>query len=179
MRISIALTALAFSAIIASPAFADDAGVTDGSAAPIAADATGTDAVDPPDGSTPTGPLSCVGKCGKYDAAAKCQCDTACKAEGDCCADYETQCNKCGDGQCVAPETEANCPADCKGGAGGCGDGKCEGDEKTTCPSDCGDISGSCADKCGKFEQGASCQCDEQCTQYKDCCPDYVLLCKP
>ena len=177
MRITIAFAALAFCAFIAGPAFADDAGPTDGGGAPIAADATQTDVVDPPDGGTPTSDLSCVGKCGKYDAAAKCQCDTACTGEGDCCKDYGTVCNKCGDGQCVAPETETSCPADCKGGAAQCGNGKCEGDEKTSCPSDCGDPVGTCKDKCGKFEAGGSCQCDDQCAQYGDCCPDYKELC--
>lgn len=35
---------------------------------------------------------SCVGKCGAYDADAKCQCDSSCQEYGDCCADYAQVC---------------------------------------------------------------------------------------
>jgi sugar lactone lactonase YvrE len=31
--------------------------------------------------------------------------------------------------------------------------------------------------KCGKFEKGATCQCDSACKKYGDCCPDIDKLC--
>ena len=34
-----------------------------------------------------------------------------------------------------------------------------------------------CAGKCGKVIDKAWCQCDKDCGKYKDCCPDYALLC--
>lgn len=37
---------------------------------------------------------------------------------------------------------------------------------------------GSCAGKCGKYTAGASCQCDEYCSDEGDCCSDYVALCE-
>jgi len=35
---------------------------------------------------------SCVGKCGKYDAAKPCQCDSGCVAAKDCCWDWNLNC---------------------------------------------------------------------------------------
>ena len=40
---------------------------------------------------------TCKDKCGKYDGAASCQCDSLCVGEGDCCADYKALCTKCAD----------------------------------------------------------------------------------
>ncbi len=37
---------------------------------------------------------TCQGKCGKYDGAAKCQCDDLCSGAGDCCSDYEALCKQ-------------------------------------------------------------------------------------
>ena len=99
---------------------------------------------------------------------------------------------KCVEGVCV-PDSTPGCASDSQCGAGNkcvegkcvtggevqCGDGKCEGNEQSTCPSDCGNASGTCKDKCGKFEAGATCQCDTGCVEYKDCCPDYQQLCAP
>jgi len=31
---------------------------------------------------------------------------------------------------------------------------------------------------CGKFIHGAPCQCNDQCHQYENCCPDYDTVCK-
>lgn len=60
-----------------------------------------------------------------------------------------------------------------------CGNGKCEpGESPQTCPKDCGGGNpGSCKDKCGKYDDGGNCQCDEQCQQYGDCCKDYEQYC--
>ena len=83
---------------------------------------------------------------------------------------------KCGNSKCEAPnETVASCSKDCH--KSGCGNGKCDPGESSTCPSDCKSPSGSCAGKCGKFQSGATCQCDAKCAEYKDCCPDKVKRC--
>lgn len=34
-----------------------------------------------------------------------------------------------------------------------------------------------CADHCGAFSEGASCQCDAQCTERGDCCDDHATSC--
>lgn len=103
--------------------------------------------------------LSCVGKCGQYDATAKCQCDDACVGEKDCCTDYKGVCGG------------SNSPV--------CGNGKCEsGESKTSCPKDCDTKpAGSCKGKCGDFTPGASCQCDSGCVAIGDCCSDIKTVC--
>ncbi|MEK6942802.1 MAG: hypothetical protein AABX00_01940 [Nanoarchaeota archaeon] len=35
---------------------------------------------------------SCAGRCGNYDSAKSCQCDSACANYGDCCSDKKTVC---------------------------------------------------------------------------------------
>ena len=35
----------------------------------------------------------------------------------------------------------------------------------------------SCQGRCGTFSQGAACNCDKGCKQYKDCCADYATFC--
>ena len=84
----------------------------------------------------------------------------------------------CGDGKCEGSETASSCPKDCGSGTK-CGDGKCEaGESASSCPADCGGGANSCAGgKCGKFVEGATCQCDDQCAQFNDCCSDYAALC--
>lgn len=37
--------------------------------------------------------------------------------------------------------------------------------------------SGSCVDRCGSYEVGASCQCDQNCTSFNDCCADKCTVC--
>jgi len=94
---------------------------------------------------------SCAGKCGSFDANATCQCNSACEGAGDCCADYAQLCKT---------------PAD--SGPTDSGTSDVSGD---------GGVTGSCVGKCGKYEQGASCQCDSGCAQYGDCCPDLKQVC--
>ncbi|HTE49447.1 MAG TPA: M4 family metallopeptidase [Kofleriaceae bacterium] len=36
---------------------------------------------------------------------------------------------------------------------------------------------GSCEGRCGTFDPNASCQCDDQCTQFGDCCGDIEQVC--
>jgi hypothetical protein len=35
----------------------------------------------------------------------------------------------------------------------------------------------SCVGKCGDYTEGGTCQCDDQCGQYGDCCPDLAQVC--
>ena len=60
-----------------------------------------------------------------------------------------------------------------------CGNGACDpGETNASCPKDCPPAPpGSCAGKCGQYQEGASCQCDQECTQFGDCCGDYATLC--
>jgi len=53
-------------------------------------------------------------------------------------------------------------------GGGSDGGGSSGGDAAPT---------GSCVGKCGKYTSGASCQCDDKCAEYKDCCPDLKQVC--
>ncbi len=36
---------------------------------------------------------------------------------------------------------------------------------------------GSCIDRCGSYEAGANCQCDENCASFDDCCSDKCAIC--
>ncbi len=82
----------------------------------------------------------------------------------------------CGDGKCETGEDATKCPLDCKTNT--CGNGKCDsGENATTCPKDCTPVSGSCKGSTCKYVSGAKCQCDTQCVQYNDCCPDVKTYC--
>ena len=67
----------------------------------------------------------------------------------------------------------------CGGGNEKCGDGKCTGEENAkTCPKDCGKAGpNSCIGKCGAYDDTASCQCDDGCHEFDDCCDDYKQVC--
>lgn len=39
------------------------------------------------------------------------------------------------------------------------------------------DIGGTCANRCGKYDEAASCNCDQSCADFDDCCADYTTLC--
>ena len=135
--------------------------------------------------------VECLAKCEKADAGTSCAqgCISAAgsslsvlMALGECadsaCGGGSTpQCSEskpcpsgktCIEGTCqtsTIPECSASkpCPSGKK-----CASGACVPD---------GGTSGSCVGKCGKFEEGASCQCDDQCKQYNDCCPDIATAC--
>lgn len=77
----------------------------------------------------------------------------------------------CGDGVCDGDESVLSCGADCPVV---CGDGVCSDGED--CAADCAQGQ-TCQDKCGGFDQNWACQCDGQCTELGDCCPDYAALC--
>ena len=65
----------------------------------------------------------------------------------------------------------------CPGGAV-CGDGKCDaGETKSSCAKDCAAAGSSCKGRCGTFDQDSPCNCDDECTTFKDCCADYPQFC--
>jgi len=104
---------------------------------------------------------TCKGSCGKYlGAQAPCNCDDACKQYKDCCSDY--------DALCVGGGSDA----------GGTDGGAPDAGPTDTGSSDSGSGGGlSCVGKCGKYDSNAKCQCDDQCTQYNDCCTDFAKAC--
>ena len=93
--------------------------------------------------------------------------------------------------QCSGPKWDCNCNI-CKGtcaNGGACtDDADCSADGVDVKQGACaynanqacyvGSVqSKSCAGKCGSYAEGAACQCDDQCSQYGDCCADYKELC--
>lgn len=127
----------------------------------IAGDASVTDASG--------GIGSCIGRCGTFDAAASCQCDPMCGGYDDCCPDFDTVCaTEPVDALDAIPEDTA------------VADGGLDATTADAVASDDGGgdaVAGSCAEKCGVYEVGASCQCDADCSNYGDCCEDYVKAC--
>lgn len=121
----------------------------------------------------------CQSSCAKTVASScvKCVTDNCNVLLGTCLAGNSSATKPtCGNSKCEAPiETPKSCSKDCK--THSCGDGKCDADETTACPSDCKAPSGSCAGKCGKFQKGDPCQCDDDCAKYDDCCPDKDAQC--
>jgi Zn-dependent metalloprotease len=47
----------------------------------------------------------------------------------------------------------------------------CDGSEPPPPPP------GSCEGRCGNYDPAASCQCDDACVQFGDCCPDFEQIC--
>ncbi|MCO4761980.1 MAG: hypothetical protein KC502_10780 [Myxococcales bacterium] len=103
-----------------------------------------------------------MGRCGAYVKEAKCQCDSACEKEGDCCKDIKTICvaGVCGNGKCEADkkEDETTCKIDCLV----CGDFICSKGEEKTCAKDC--------DNGGQFND-IKCW-DEKCVKETKACKD-------
>ena len=99
-------------------------------------------------------PDSCIGRCGKYKLGANCQCNEFCAETNEgCCADFQTLCSTTGD------DADTTTPPDTVG----------DTDPDTTTPT--------CAGQCGKFQTGFDCHCDSSCSDFGDCCSDYVALC--
>ena len=96
---------------------------------------------------------SCYEKCASLGMGKALQQFAQCAGQAGCFGGGTTQ-PVCGNGQCEPGESQQNCPKDCGGGN-----------------------TGSCKGQCGKFIEGSSCQCDDQCQQYNDCCGDYKELC--
>jgi hypothetical protein len=102
----------------------------------------GGDATNAVDAAGDVSPGSCAGKCGKYDGAAKCQCDPDCAGFGDCCPDFEALCggackldNECDD---LNPCTDDAClEATCvHKGNGTCCKTDPECDDQNPCTTD-------------------------------------------
>ena len=129
-------------------------------------------------------------QCGKKNCPAqleKCLNEKGCSQAVQCMSSctnnpcYE-KCATLGMGPALQEFGQCAAQAGCIGGGpppAVCGNGQCEpGETSDTCPKDCGGVSnGSCKDKCGKFNGEGSCQCDQQCQQYGDCCKDYEQYC--
>lgn len=93
---------------------------------------------------------SCDGRCGdKLDNSFDCQCNTACEKYEDCCDDYDTLCL----GEVTPKPTTTT----------------------TTTTTGSPTLPTSCKGKCGTTGTNATwpCQCNKQCVNYGDCCPDY------
>lgn len=107
--------------------------------------------------------------CG-YGADDVCDCMGACDWEVSACG-----VNVCTDGVCGPMESCETCPGDC-GTCAICGDGTCTSDYENAvnCPDDCPVIS--CSQRC-TYDSGQTCQCDNECHHYNDCCPDKVEFC--
>src|SRR5690606_19116784 len=39
-------------------------------------------------------------------------------------------------------------------------------------------VAGTCEGRCGQFTLGASCQCDENCATFNNCCADMATVCE-
>lgn len=116
----------------------------------------GTDA-DDADAEAPDvyNPDSCIGRCGIYKLGANCQCHDFCADDGSCCADYTQLCGGGGDTD-VVDGGDTDTDQDVTDGGGG---------------------GGSCVGKCGQYDGDASCQCDNSCDDFGDCCPDKAQVC--
>lgn len=134
----------------------------------------------------------CGGSCGGCGASQSCnaagQCVSTCTPD---CAGKECGSNGCGGscGSCGAGETcnaagtcDTTCTPDCAGkecGDNGCGGvcGSCDAGESCNAAGTCEAVSGpTCAGSCGA-QSPDGCYCDNLCTMYGDCCPDYQAEC--
>ena len=118
---------------------------------------------------------SCQGYCGSSMTADNCYCDSSCVNYGDCCADPNGACAKCGQGcySCESPE----CGKD--GGYCYC-DTSCAaaGDCCVNANSECG-INNTCGEKCGQNPDGWNCGCGGWCGWPFNpaCCQDKSKWC--
>ena len=87
---------------------------------------------------------------------------------------------KCGDGKCESPETTSSCPADCKPTGGCTSSSDCKSGEVCTagqCVAGTSDPNRTCKIMGCVFKDDKGCNCDDQCTQFNDCCPDFAANC--
>ncbi len=140
-------------------------------------------------GGTDPDPISCVqNNCPKQ--LDQCLAQPACAQATECflACDDDACFEKCL--QKVPPEAfktfgplmncaqQAGCTGDPQPGPV-CGDGMCQpGESPMNCPEDCMGGEPSCEDKCGEFTDQWPCQCDGQCVEFGDCCPDYSKFCQ-
>jgi hypothetical protein len=120
------------------------------------------------------GALSCVGKCGKYDEASKCQCDSECEKYMDCCNDLKKVCPDGGGGGGTPAGSGMDCwKKQCTSEVSSCkADTGCGGVWLYLEVSDCAEKAGckdqTCAQqKCAS--QLAACQKDTKCQSFSTC----------
>ena len=94
---------------------------------------------------------SCAEHCDGQVPDGSCWCDDLCTEYGNCCSDYEAV--------CLPKELD---PID-------------EEEDPTVKVVSLG----SCDARCGKKSRDGACWCDEQCSEFNDCCPDYEEVCLP
>lgn len=132
-----------------------------------------------------SGSNSCVDRCGESDDAASCQCDTDCLENDDCCSDFKAECpdvtgtlsceNRCGE---FNDDTTCQCDFECDDRGDCCFDWGAECmDPANVDPGPAPDPKLSCENRCGTFNPGANCQCNDLCADVGDCCPDFALEC--
>ncbi len=137
-------------------------------------------------------------------SAPSCYCDSSCTTYLDCCPDYEAVCvapeeNPGGSGSeadagstteadagSTAGESDAGAAADAgptsEADAGGAASNGGE-DAGGSASSGGGNTSGNntCKNHCGSSDpvpgSAPTCYCDEKCSEYGDCCPDYDPVC--
>jgi len=96
-------------------------------------------------------PYSCDGRCGQdYQYNALCQCNEECNDYDNCCPDYGTIC-PAGATTTTTPASTTSAPSN----------------DRTSCSGICG----------AQYDNSEACQCNDQCSQYGNCCSDYVSEC--
>ena len=125
---------------------------------------TGAAAIDPPQSCTAVG----------CDDANPCTDDFCVASTGKCLFTARPAGSGCGGGRTCQPSAAG--PPRCVLTAS-CGDGLCgPGETASSCAKDC--KSGSCARRCElPYDTGKTCQCDEQCGYWGDCCADAAAVC--
>ncbi|EGD75226.1 hypothetical protein PTSG_06880 [Salpingoeca rosetta] len=130
--------------------------------------------------STTTGAVPdyyCANRPCSYDASMQCQCDDACVDYGDCCPDRE---DACGGGGGVttttpdAPTTTTDAGVDTTTTTTTT---TTTAAPDTTSTTDGGVPAYYCANRPCGYDASMQCQCDDACTGYGDCCPDYTEVC--
>merc|ERR1712113_1191532 len=103
--------------------------------------------------------------CPEFAAEYTCQCNEDCEQYGNCCEDY----NMC-----------SNDPCSCPQGTGWDSDTMMCLEGSTTRCWECSDMDGcqsiTCdSADCPEFAAEYTCQCNEDCEQYGNCCEDYNM----
>jgi len=146
------------------------------------------DGGEPEPTSPPPSEGGCAGFCGGSNPNEGCYCDDLCAEYGDCCSNFNEECN----GSEPTPSSDYEPPSSggCAGFCGGsnpnegcyCDDlctsyGDCCSNFNEECGGDGSDDGPSCKNLCGGGNCSMGCYCDSMCSSYNDCCPDYFEEC--
>ena len=131
--------------------------------------------------------VGCQGKCNSSSVdgdGKQCWCDSACHDNGDCCSDKLQYCPKVTEDDVTADVDMPDTSFDSSGGDvisdGGSGDGGgSEAGGGDGVSADAGTKPGTCKDRPCEFDGAQSCQCDDLCAKYGDCCTDKAQYCPP